>query len=595
MGMTPRQRVLNAFNGKEVDVAPVIPANSIITRELQDKIGYFFPEAHHNAEVMTELALANHTVCGTDAVFPIFGAGTQEAGALGCTIDWGDPDNLPAILDFIWEDPEDIVVPDDYLERLEIKTTLDSIRMLREELGDRVAIIGKTHGPWTLGYHLFGIQNFLMDTFRDPPKVHAILAGLKELQLTYAKAQVEAGIDVLQISNHITADLVRPDAYTTFLNKVDLEIADEISVPIMLHCCGYTLDRVELFNKNGWEGYNFESANDAREMRAKATMCLVGNINNPLSILQGTPEDVEREAFYALNAGVDILAPECAVPVNGKLKNVIAIREARDRYYEISRDEDRDVELINRSTVPVRKSAESSPETAGAGKEGLSASLKEIYDAVLEMKQGEVMPMVEAEIAKGTDVQVILDEALIAAMDEVGNLFAEGIYFVPEMLMAATEMKSGLKVIRPILTETGVPPKGKVLIGTVKGDVHDIGKNLYGMMMEGAGYTVVDIGVRNSADDYIDAMEEHKPDVVGMSAMLTTTMPYMKVVIDEMVARGIRDDYIVLVGGAPLNEEFGKRVGADAYCPEAGTGVETANRLLAERQDSVAASLTGTD
>ena len=595
MGLTPRQRVLDAFNGKEVDVAPVIPANSIITRELQDKIGYFFPEAHHNAEVMTELALANHTVCGTDAVFPIFGAGTQEAGALGCTIDWGDPDNLPAILDFIWEDPEDIVVPDDYLERLEIKTTLDSIRMLREELGDRVAIIGKTHGPWTLGYHLFGIQNFLMDTFRDPPKVHAILAGLKELQLTYAKAQIEAGIDVLQISNHITADLVRPDAYTTYLLKVDREIADEISVPIMLHCCGYTLDRVELFNKNGWAGYNFESANDAREMRAKATMCLVGNINNPLSILQGTPEDVEREAFYALNAGVDILAPECAVPVNGKLKNVIAIREARDKYYEISRDKDRDVELINRSTVAVLKRADSSPETAGASKEGLSASLKEIYIAVLEMKQGEVAPMVEAEIARGTDVQVILDEALIAAMDEVGNLFAEGIYFVPEMLMAANEMKSGLKLIRPILTETGVPPKGKVLIGTVKGDVHDIGKNLYGMMMEGAGYEVVDIGVRNSADDYINAMEEHKPDIVGMSAMLTTTMPYMKVVIDEMVERGIRDDYIVLVGGAPLNEDFGRRVGADAYCPEAGTGVETANKLLDKRQSSVAPALTGTD
>ena len=595
MELTPRQRVLNAFNGKEVDVAPVIPANSIITRELQDKIGYFFPEAHHNAEVMTELALANHTVCGTDAVFPIFGAGTQEAGALGCTIDWGDPDNLPAILDFIWEDPEDIVVPDDYLERLEIKTTLDSIRMLREELGDRVAIIGKTHGPWTLGYHLFGIQNFLMDTFRDPPKVHAILAGLKELQLTYAKAQIEAGIDVLQISNHITADLVRPDAYTTFLLKVDREIVDEISVPIMLHCCGYTLDRVELFNKNGWAGYNFESANDAREMRAKATMCLVGNINNPLSILEGTPEDVEREAFYALNAGVDILAPECAVPVNGKLKNVIAIREARDKYYEISRDKDRDVELINRSTVAVRKPADSSPDSAGASKEGLSASLKEIYIAVLEMKQGEVAPMVEAEIARGTDVQVILDVALIAAMDEVGNLFAEGIYFVPEMLMAANEMKSGLKLIRPILTETGVPPKGKVLIGTVKGDVHDIGKNLYGMMMEGAGYEVVDIGVRNSADDYINAMEEHKPDIVGMSAMLTTTMPYMKVVIDEMVERGIRDDYIVLVGGAPLNEDFGRRVGADAYCPEAGTGVETANKLLDKRQGSVAPALTGTD
>ena len=593
MELTPRQRVLNALKGEEVDMAPVANPNSIVTREMQDLVGAYFPEAHHNAEAMTELALAGHAVCGYDNVFPVFGAGTQEAGAMGVAIDWGDPDNLPAILGHTWDHPDQIRVPDDFLGRPEITTVLDSIRMLREELGDKVAVFGKAYGPWSLAYHFFGIEPFLMDTFRDPPRVHAILDKLMEFTVVFGKAQIEAGADALNVCEHITADLIRPEAYSTYLLTVDRQIAAELSVPLILHCCGGTLDRVDLFNQNGFACFNFESANDAFEMRSKASMVLCGNINNPRTILEGTPEDVEREVFYALEAGVDILAPECAAPVNGKLANITAVREARDKYYETSRDEDRDVELINRSTVPVRKPAEYSPDTAGAGKEGLSASLKEIYDAVLEMKQGEVAPMVEAEIATGTDVQVILDEALIAAMDEVGNLFAEGIYFVPEMLMAATEMKSGLKVIRPILTETGVPPKGKVLIGTVKGDVHDIGKNLYGMMMEGAGYTVVDIGVRNSADDYIDAMEEHKPDIVGMSAMLTTTMPYMKVVIDEMTARGIRDDYIVLVGGAPLNEEFGKRVGADAYCPEAGTGVETANRLLAERQGVQGAKATG--
>jgi MtaA/CmuA family methyltransferase len=581
MEMTPRQRVLNALNGEEVDVAPVIPANSIITRELQDKIGNFSPEAHRNAEVMTELALANYTVCGYDAVFPIFGAGTQEAGALGCKIDWGDPDNLPAILSFIWEDPEDIVVPDDYLERIEIKTTLDSIRMLREEVGDKVAIIGKTHGPWTLGYHLFGIQNFLMSTVEDPPKVHAILAGLKELQLTYAKAQIEAGIDILQISNHITADLVRPEAYTTFLNKVDREIAEEISVPIMLHCCGHTLDRVELFNNNGWQGYNFESANDAREMRAKATMCLAGNINNPQTILQGTPEDVEREAFYALDAGVDMLAPECAAPVNGKLANVIAVREARDRYY--SGERIGTAPIINLpviGTQPVPAKSRTVP--AGDPVAELSATLREIYESVLEMRKGETAPLVEAEVGRGTDVQVILDDALIAAMEEVGNLFADGTYFVPEMLMAAMEMKAGLEIIRPILTASGVPPRGTIVTGTVRGDVHDIGKNLYGMMMEGAGYKVVDIGVRITAEEFIDALEEHEAEILGMSAMLTTTMPYMKIVIDEMVRRGIRDDYTVLVGGAPLNDQFGEFVGADAYCMDAGVGVLAANAALSE-------------
>ncbi|MDH3663131.1 MAG: corrinoid protein [Alphaproteobacteria bacterium] len=260
------------------------------------------------------------------------------------------------------------------------------------------------------------------------------------------------------------------------------------------------------------------------------------------------------------------------------------MREARDKYYEQGKDgRKRTVSIPSAGAQPIRSATEDLAKGPKAA--ARSQALQDIYDAVLEMKQGVAAPLVEQEIAKGTDVQVILDDALIAAMEEVGSRFANGTYFVPEMLMSATEMKKGLEVIRPILTESGVPPRGIVLLGTVNGDVHDIGKNLYGMMMEGAGYTVVDIGVRNSADDFITALEDHKPDIIGMSAMLTTTMPYMKVVIDEMVERGIRDDYIVLVGGAPLNDEFGTRVGADAYCVDAGVGVETANRLVAARQN----------
>ena len=211
-------------------------------------------------------------------------------------------------------------------------------------------------------------------------------------------------------------------------------------------------------------------------------------------------------------------------------------------------------------------------------------TLQEIYDTVVNMEAEAVAPLVAREIERGTDVQVILDEALIAPMQHVGDLFAEGEYFVPEMLLAATGMKRGLEVLRPLLTDTGIKPKGKVVIGTVNGDIHDIGKNLAGMMMEGAGYTVIDIGVRNSADDFIDAMQEHEPDIVGMSAMLTTTMMYMKVVIDELNRRGLRDDYIVVVGGAPLTEEFGYRVGADAFCSDSNSAVSTADTLLAARK-----------
>jgi 5-methyltetrahydrofolate--homocysteine methyltransferase len=169
-------------------------------------------------------------------------------------------------------------------------------------------------------------------------------------------------------------------------------------------------------------------------------------------------------------------------------------------------------------------------------------------------------------------------------MKIVGVDFRDGILFVPEVLLAANAMKGGMEILRPLLAQTGVKPIGKMVIGTVKGDIHDIGKNLVAMMMEGAGFEVINLGINNSVDNYLTALQEHKPDILGMSALLTTTMPYMKVVIDELVARGIRDEYIVLVGGAPLNEEFGEAIGADAYCRDAAQAAVTATRFVQERR-----------
>jgi methylmalonyl-CoA mutase cobalamin-binding domain/chain len=178
----------------------------------------------------------------------------------------------------------------------------------------------------------------------------------------------------------------------------------------------------------------------------------------------------------------------------------------------------------------------------------------------------------------------VLNKALVEGMRIVGIDFRDGILFVPEVLLAANAMKAGMAVLRPLLAETGAARIGKVVIGTVKGDIHDIGKNLVAMMLEGAGFEVVDLGINNPVERYLAALDEHQPDILGMSALLTTTMPYMKVVIDELVAKGIRDDYIVLVGGAPLNEEFGKAIGADAYCRDAAVAAETAQALVLSRR-----------
>jgi len=204
---------------------------------------------------------------------------------------------------------------------------------------------------------------------------------------------------------------------------------------------------------------------------------------------------------------------------------------------------------------------------------------EDVYDGLAE----EVGEGTQILLDRGWPAGQVLDEALVAGMAIVGIDFRDGILFVPEVLLSANAMKAGMAILRPILAETGVKPVGKMVVGTVKGDIHDIGKNLVGMMMEGAGFEVVNLGVNTDVQEFMSAIEEHQPDIVGMSALLTTTMPYMKVVIDEMLKEGIRDKHIVLVGGAPLNDEFARTIGADAYCRDAATAVEVATKLVSPR------------
>ena len=210
--------------------------------------------------------------------------------------------------------------------------------------------------------------------------------------------------------------------------------------------------------------------------------------------------------------------------------------------------------------------------------------VEQMHDDLYDGLKEEIEEGVNILLERGWAPDKLLADALVEGMRIVGIDFRDGILFVPEVLMSANAMKGGMAILRPLLAETGAAAIGTVVIGTVKGDIHDIGKNLVSMMLEGAGFEVYNIGINNPVENYLEAIEEHKPDIVGMSALLTTTMPYMKVVIDTMVEQGIRDDYIVMVGGAPLNEEFGTAIGADAYCRDAAVAVETAKRLVAERR-----------
>ena len=209
---------------------------------------------------------------------------------------------------------------------------------------------------------------------------------------------------------------------------------------------------------------------------------------------------------------------------------------------------------------------------------------EQVHDDLYNGLRDEIIAATNIFLARGWGPDRVLNDALVEGMRIVGVDFRDGILFVPEVLLAANAMKAGMEILRPLLAETGAEPIGKVVIGTVKGDIHDIGKNLVSMMLEGAGFEVINLGINNPVEKYLAALEEHQPDILGMSALLTTTMPYMKVVIDTLKQKGLRDKYIVMVGGAPLNDEFAKAIGADAYCRDAAIAVETAKALIAARR-----------
>ena len=216
--------------------------------------------------------------------------------------------------------------------------------------------------------------------------------------------------------------------------------------------------------------------------------------------------------------------------------------------------------------------------------------VKQMHDDLYDGLKEEIEEATHILLGRGWWPKNLLDEALVEGMRIVGIDFRDGILFVPEVLLSANAMKGGMEILRPLLAETGAETIGTVVIGTVKGDIHDIGKNLVAMMLEGAGFEVFNIGINNPVENYLQAIEEHRPEILGMSALLTTTMPYMKVVIDTLVERGIRDDYVVLVGGAPLNEQFAQAIGADAYCRDAAVAVETAKELVARHRAARAAA-----
>ena len=329
--MTPRERVLAALAGEPVDRPPVSNPASVATVELMDLVDAPFPAACHDPDLSARLAATGHTELGFDSVAPYFSI-VQEASALGCEIQWETKDNWPTVRMSrpIWQRPEDVRVPSGFLEHPDCQTVFKAIEILRKQFGGEVAIVGKAIGLWTMAYQVFGVENFLMMTVDDPDMARRCLDRLKEVIMLSAEAQVAAGADVLTVAEGAMGDLVSGEYYRRFLLELHQEMAERLEVPLVLHICGDSTDRLDYVAESGAAMFHFDSKTDPQ--RAKDIVGdrigLVGNVDNAVTLYARGPAEVRGEVNRCLDAGINMIAPGCAIPLATRLENLIEIPSA---------------------------------------------------------------------------------------------------------------------------------------------------------------------------------------------------------------------------------------------------------------------------
>jgi [methyl-Co(III) methanol-specific corrinoid protein]:coenzyme M methyltransferase len=321
--MTSKRRFLSSLMGGRVDRPAVASATSVTNVDQQKMLGTFLPDAHLDGKLMARLAAGAHSILGYDAIMPYFSV-HAESSALGAEVDWGDKENMPTDRTSPWTDPEEVTIPPDFLEKPATKAVIDAIRILRYEYGHQVAIMGKVMGPWTLSYHMHGVQDFLIETILDPDRVRGFLDRLQEVSVLFARAQIQAGADIVCLADHLTGDLASPETYRDFLLAYHKKLTLRIGCPMVLHICGNTLDRLGYISESGFDCFHLDSKVDAKDalMAVDGRMSIMGNINNPEVLLQGTTEQVAECTRYAMEAGIQILGPECAIPLVTPTENL---------------------------------------------------------------------------------------------------------------------------------------------------------------------------------------------------------------------------------------------------------------------------------
>jgi MtaA/CmuA family methyltransferase len=336
--MTSRERVMAALKREPVDRTPCCNPTSMATVELMDLVDAPFPDANRDPELMARLAATGYTELGFDTIMPVFSI-IQESSALGCKIQWEQKDNWPTVKmrEPIWETADDIKIASDWLLHPDAQCVLEAIKLLRKEYGNEVAIIGKTMGPWSLGYHCFGVEPFLLLSLDDPDATKLCLDKMKQITIDFGVAQLEAGADALTLPDHATGDLVSGEYYARYLQEMHTEFVDQIPIPLILHICGRTVDRMDYIAQTGMAAFHYDSKNKPAESMdiIQNRIALVGNINNPETLFSKGPEEVCQEVRQNLDAGVHMVGPECAIPLQTTIENLKIIPQTvRDWHRE---------------------------------------------------------------------------------------------------------------------------------------------------------------------------------------------------------------------------------------------------------------------
>jgi MtaA/CmuA family methyltransferase len=318
---------------EDIDDILVINPVSTATSESCKELGIRFDEVHLDSDKMAALAYYPYKNLGFSSVMPYFSV-VQEAAALGCQINWGSMDTMPNQKSVVFSQPDQFKMPEDFLDRVPVKTVIDAIKKLRNKLGEDALIIGKVMGPWTLSYHLHGLEDFLIETITDPSLVKEFLNKFKEISIKFAQAQLEAGADVITIADHATADLISANTYKEYLLPVHKEINQYFGDnKLILHCCGNTIDRIPYFTEAGFPLFHFDSKNDIdKALEAAGSMRLTGCVNNPEVLLKGNVSDVKKQVKHIIDKGIKLVSPECAIPLGVKNENLKAINQAVIHY-----------------------------------------------------------------------------------------------------------------------------------------------------------------------------------------------------------------------------------------------------------------------